>query len=149
MAVTASGLFVLSFRDALDASANNLELTSASNKIALFTNAITPNFTTDTAYGVTPYDANEVTGTNWSAGGIAVSSPTLTASSGTLVFDLGDVSVASATFSSARCAVIYADALAGNEAIGLVNFGGDYSPTNGTFTITWNASGVFVLDLTP
>jgi hypothetical protein len=148
MAVTVSGLYVPTFRDALDASANNLDLTAAS-KIALFDNTIAPNFTTDTAYGVAPYNAGEVTGTNWASGGITITSPTLTASGGALVFDAADVSVASATFTGAVCCLIYADTLAGNEAIILVYFGGTaYSPVAGTFGITWGTS-IFSLDLTP
>jgi hypothetical protein len=158
MAVTASGLFVANFVDVLDATQLAIDLSLATHKLALFSNSITPNFTTDTAYGVAPYNANEVSGTGWASGGVALSaaaagatstSPTLTASSGTMVYDMGDVSVASVTVTAARCALLYADALAGNNAICLVNFGADYSPTAGTFSIVWDAAGVFVVDLTP
>ena len=54
-----------------------------------------------------------------------------------------------ATITNARCALIYADALAGDNAICLVDFGDDYSSSAGTFLITWNASGIFTLDLVP
>ena len=158
MAVTASGLFVANFVDVLDATQLAIDLSLATHKLALFSNSITPNFTTDTAWGVAPYNANEVSGTNWASGGVALSaaaagatstSPTLTASSGTMVYDMGDVSVATVTVSAARCALLYADALAGNNAICLVNFGADYSPTAGTLSIVWDSAGVFVVDLTP
>lgn len=119
------------------------------HKGALFSNTITPNFTTDTAYGVAPYDANEVTGTNWASGGVALTGTTFTGSAGTATFDATDVSVASTTLTGARCYLLYADALAGNNAIVLVNFGADYATSNGTFAITWNASGIFTIDLTP
>ncbi len=59
------------------------------------------------------------------------------------------MSVASTTFSNARCYLLYADALAGNNGILLVNFGADYSTSNGTFAITWAAGGYGSLDLTP
>ena len=70
MAVTASGLYVANLVDALDASQLAFDLSLDTHKLALFNNSITPNFTTDTAYGVAPYDANEVSGTGWAAAGV-------------------------------------------------------------------------------
>lgn len=149
MAVTASGLFVATFVDIVDTTQLAVDLDLETHKGALFTNTITPNFTTDTAYAVAPYNANEVTGTNWASGGVALTGTTVAASSGTLVFDATDVSVASTTISNARCYLLYADALAGNNAICLVDFTADYSTSNGTFAITWAAGGIFIIDLTP
>lgn len=157
MAVTASGLYLATWIDILDATQLAVDLSLTTNKIALFNNTITPNFAGngDTAYGVAPYATNEVTGTNWAAGGVTLGAPTIqdndgtTANVGVLRYDANDVSVASATFTGARCGLIYADALAGNNAILLVNFGADYSPNNGTFSIQWASSGIFSLDLTP
>lgn len=149
MAITASGLFVATFVDALDTTQLALDLDLETHKIALFSNTITPNFTTDTAYGVAPYNANEVSGTNWAAGGVALTGTTFTGSGGTATFDATDVSVATTTLSNARGGLIYANALAGKNAICLVNFGADYSTTAGTFAITWNAAGIFTIDLTP
>lgn len=149
MAVSGSGLFCATFVDVLDATQLAVDLSLTTNKWALFTNTITPNFTTDTAYGVAPYNANEISGTGYTAGGTVVASPTLTASAGIMTFDQADTSWASSTITSARCALLYADALAGNNAICLVDFGADYSTSNGTFQITWNASGVFTIDLVP
>lgn len=149
MAVTASGLYVATFVDVLDTTQLAIDLDLETHKGALFSNTITPNFTTDTAFGVAPYDANEVTGTNWAAGGVALTGTTFTGASGTATFDATDVSVATTTITNARCYLLYADVLAGNNAIVLVNFGADYSTVAGTFAITWNASGIFTLDLTP
>jgi hypothetical protein len=149
MAVTASGLFVSTFVDVFDTTQLAIDLDLETHKIALFSNSITPNFDTNTAYGVTPYDANEVSGTNWAAGGVAITGTTFTGASGTATFDATDVSVETTTLTNARCGLIYADALAGNNAIVLINFGADYSTVAGTFAITWNASGIFTIDLTP
>jgi len=158
MAITASGLYVTTFVDAFDATQLAIDLSLATHKLALFSNTITPNFTTDTAYGVSPYDANEVSGTGWAAGGVALSAagsggastnPALTGGSGAMKYDMDDVVVSSTTLTNARGVLLYADALAGNNAIVLVNFGADYSTVTGTFTIAWNASGVFTVDLTP
>jgi hypothetical protein len=150
VAVTVSGLFLTTFIDILDATQLAVDFDAETHKIALFSNSITPNYSTDTAYGVSPYASNEVSGTNWAAGGVALTGTTVTESpTGSLMWDATDTSVASTTLTSARCALIYADALVGNNAICLVNFGADYSTVNGTFGIVWAAAGVFALDLTP
>jgi len=150
MAVTASGLFVLTWIDVLDTTQLALDLDLETHKVAMFTNTITPNFSTDTAYAVAPYNANEVSGAAYSAGGTVLTTTTVTESpSGTLMWDADDTSWAASTITNARCALIYADALAGNNAIVLVNFGADYSTSAGTFTIQWAAGGVLTIDLTP
>jgi hypothetical protein len=161
VAVTASGLFTATWQDILDATQLAIDLSLTSHKLALFSNSITPDFdasAANAAYGAGQYASNEVSGTGWAAGGIALSAlaaggtsaaPSLTVSSGSLVYDMTDASVATTTLTSARCALLYADALAGNNAIVLINFGADYSTSAGTFGITWAAGGVFSLDLTP
>lgn len=150
MAVTASGLYVLTWMDILDTTQLAVDLDLETHKLAMFTNTITPNFSTDTAYGVAPYNANEVSGTGYTAGGHEVTTTTVTESpAGTLMFDATDWSRAASTITNARCALIYADALAGNNAIVLINFGADYSTVSGTFTIQWAATGVANFDLTP
>jgi hypothetical protein len=160
MAVTASGLFLPTWIDIVDATQLAIDLTLTSHKVALYNNTITPNFSADTAFGVAPYNANEVFGTGWATGGVALSAaaagatsvaPTVTESpSGTLMYDwTNDLSVASTTLTNARCALLYADALAGNNAIVLINFGADYSTNNGTFGLSPAVAGVFTIDLTP
>lgn len=161
MSVTASGLFTATWQDILDATQLAIDLSLTTHKLALFSNSITPDFdasAANAAYGAGQYASNEVSGTGWAAGGVALSaaasgggstSPTLTISSGSLIYDMGDVAVSGTTLTNARCVLLYADALAGNNAILLVNFGGDYSTSNGIFGIQWAAGGVFSLDLTP
>lgn len=145
----ASGLFVTTFKNALGAAQLALDLDADTHKVALFTSSITANFDTDTAYGTSPYDANEVSGTGYTAGGATLANAALTSSSGVLKFDGDDSSWTSSTITGAHYALIYADALAGNNAICLVDFGTDYSTISGTFQITWNASGIFTIDLVP
>ena len=150
MAVTVSGLFVATFIDVLDTTQLAIDLDLETHKGALFSNSITPNFSSDTAYAVAPYNANEVTGTNWASGGVALTGTTVSESpTGTIMFDATDVSVASTTVTNARCYLLYADALAGNNAICLVNFGADYSTVAGTLAIQWASGGIFTWDLTP
>jgi hypothetical protein len=150
-AVTVSGLFVLTWEDVMDTTQLAVDMDLETHKLALFTNSITPNFSTDTAYAVAPYNANELAATGgYTTGGFVLTGTTVTESpTGTLMFDASDWSVASSTFTNARAALIYADALAGNNALVLVNFGADYSTSNGTFTIQWAATGVWTWDLTP
>ena len=140
MAITASGLYVLTFKDAL----NNdiaLDLTVDTLKAALITNTHTPNFDTDSAWNST----NEV-GTP--SGGVTLTTPTLTVTSGSLVFDADDAVWSSQTMSGIRACRIY-DSTISNRLVCLVDFGSDYSVTSGVLTIQWNASGIFAIDLTP
>lgn len=152
MAVTASGLFLLTWIDALDATQLALDLSLATHKIALFTDTVTPNFSSDTAYNVAPYNANETSGGSWPAGGVALTSPALTDESGSMTWDVADVNVATTTITNAMAGLIYADALAGDNAILLVDFVTAVSTSNGTFEIIWTApasGGVFNIDMTP
>ena len=50
MAVSGSGLFVPTFKNALGASQLALDLDADTHKVALFSNSVTPNYDTDTAY---------------------------------------------------------------------------------------------------
>jgi hypothetical protein len=126
-----------------------LDLDADTHKVALFTNSVTPNYDTDTAYGVAPYNANEVTGTGYTAGGVTLTTATLTSAAGVLKFDGDDVSWPSSTISGARCALVYANALAGKNAILLVDFGADYATQNGALSIIWSANGLMQIDLVP
>lgn len=158
MAVSVSGLYVANFIDVLDASQLAIDLSLTTHKIALLSNSATPNFSTDASWSNT----NEVSGTGWATGGVALSAaaagatstaPTTTESpTGSLMYDMGDIAVSSTTLTNARAARIYADALTTPTAdalIVLINFGADYSTSNGVFGIQWAATGVFALDLTP
>lgn len=155
MAVTVSGLYVANWVDILDATQLAIDLSLTTHKIALLSNSATPNFSTDASWNST----NEVSGTGWASGGIALSAaaagatstaPTLTESpTGSVMYDMNDIAVSSTTLTNARAARIYADALAGDNLIVLINFGADFSTSNGTFGIQWAATGVFAIDITP
>ena len=145
MAVTVSGLYVANFIDVFDASQTAFAYLADNVKMALFTNSITPNFSTDVAYSST----NEVTGTGYTAAGVALSSKTISESpTGTIMFDAADPAWTSATFSSVRAGLVH-DVTLTNWSICLVNFGADYSVTAGTFTVQLASTGLFSLDVTP
>lgn len=158
MSITVSGFYVANFVDVLDPTALPLDLTLTTHKIALLAAAATPNFDTDQSWS----SSNEVSGTGWASGGVALSAaavgatsaaPTVTISpTGTLMWDMNDVAVASTTLTNARACRFYADALTTPTAdalILLVDFGALYSTVNGTFGIQWAATGVATIDLTP
>ncbi|BAL87304.1 hypothetical protein AMIS_20840 [Actinoplanes missouriensis 431] len=160
MAITASGWFTQNMVDEFDATNVGLDLTLATHKIALLSDASTPAFDTNTSWA--NLSANEVSGTGWAAGGVLLSAaaaggtstaPTLTISpAGTMMWDMNDVSVSGTTLSNAMAAVIYADALTSPTAdalILLVDFITAASTSAGTFGIAWSASGVATVDWTP
>ena len=107
--------------------------------IALFNNTITPSTDTNPQqYGVAPWNANEVSGTGWAAGGIALTSTalSLTATVGP-TFTAGAVSQTGTTLANIYGCLIYDHTLAGKDAFAAIYFGGAYSTSAGTFGITW------------
>ena len=146
----ASGLYYVTFAGMLSNSLA-LNLNVNTHYIGLVNDTHTPDFDTDNDWA--DIDNEVYDSTNWPTGGVVLytaQTPDLSVSSGTLLWDAENVSVASTTLSNAEAAVIYAAGLA-NELICMVDFGSPYSTTNGTFAITWSTSpdAVFSIDLTP
>ena len=87
---------------------------------------------------------NEITGTGYTAGGVALSSVTVGNTSGVVTIDAADSQWTGATF-TARNAVLY-DASPGSDStrplIGYIAFDADIPVTSSTFTITWDSSGI-------
>jgi hypothetical protein len=113
-------------------------------KCSLHTNTYVPAQDTDQFFSAA---TNEISGTGYSAGGVTLTTKTLTydAASNEARLDADDASWTSATF-SARNAVVYNSTpgtAATNPVMGYVNFGAsDQSVSAGTFTIQWDATGV-------
>ncbi len=105
--------------------------TAQSYKIALYTSSASLDATT-TAYTT----SNEVTGTNYVAGGNTLSISTNPTSTGTTAF----LSFATTTWSTAtitaRGALIY-QAGGSTPAVAVLDFGGDKTSTAGDFQITF------------
>ena len=113
-------------------------------KVALLSSYYTPNQDTHDYWD--DVSSNEVTGTGYTTGGIALSSKTSTydGTNNVIVLDAADVTWSSSTI-TARYAVVYNDSGASAAAkalIGYVDFGSDQSSTNGNFTITWDSTGI-------
>jgi hypothetical protein len=152
MAFPSSGLFVATYVDVFDTTQLAIDLDLETHKVALFTNSVTgADLVTDTAYGVGAWVSNEVpNGSGYTTGGNALTGTTyLSTGSGVTTWDATDTPWTTSTFSSVRGCLIYADALAGNNAIIALTFGADYAVTAGTFTIQWNASGIYTIDFVP
>tara|TARA_R100001163_G_scaffold31654_1_gene24759 strand:+ start:22 stop:531 length:510 start_codon:yes stop_codon:yes gene_type:complete len=120
-------------------------------KVAMFTNS--SSIDADTTGYTT---SNEVSGTNYSAGGAALSSVTIgladnSSAVPTAFVDFADTTFSSSTISSARGALIYNSTLstagtgsttnhAADPAVAVINFGGDKSSSAGDFTIQYPAN---------
>lgn len=87
--------------------------------------------------------ANEISGTGYTAGGVALASKAVTQGA-TTKFDADDAEWTSATF-TAYHAVIYDDTLTNDDLIASIDFGGAQSVSGGTFTISWHADGIITL----
>jgi hypothetical protein len=89
---------------------------------------------------------NEMSGTNYSAGGIAITGLSVTNPSAAIAQwgTSNNSSWASASF-TAYFAVIY-DITASNDLICAIDFGGGLAVSTGTFTIQWSASGIIQLN---
>ena len=110
------------------------DLAADTLKIALFTNSASLDAST-TAYST----SNEVSGSGYSAGGETLTSTTVSTDGTTAFFDAADPTWTSASF-TARGALIY-NSTNGNKAIAVLDFGGDFTVSSGTFQIVFPAAG--------
>ena len=112
----------------------------ATYKIALFTSSKTVSASDPTAFNTT----NQISGTGYTSGGATLTSPAVIggSSESTARVDFADVSFTSATF-TARFAQIYrSDGSAPtNDSVLVLDFGGDFTATAGTFTIQFPDNG--------
>jgi hypothetical protein len=143
MAVTAFiyGNALIHFLDA------DIDWTADTIKTALTTSSETPDQDADDFWD--DAEANEVSGTGYSAGGATLANPARTYTAGTnvLKLDADDRDWTSASF-TARNAHVYKDrggATSADELISYVDFGGNETVASGTFTIQWHANGIITI----
>ena len=104
-------------------------------KIALYTSSATLGAAT-TAYSAT----NEISGTGYTAGGVTLTSATVATSGTTAYVDFDNPEWTTATF-TARGALIYNDTTVGDNSVAVLDFGGDFTVSSGTFRVVFPAPG--------
>ena len=110
------------------------DLAADTIKIALFTSSASLGAST-TAYST----SNEISGTGYTAGGVALTSKTVSTDGTTDFFDADDPTWTSASF-TANGALIYNNTNS-DKAIAVLAFGGDFTVAGGTFKIVFPAAG--------
>jgi hypothetical protein len=146
------------YQTVLDALGNTtaLDLDADTPKNALFDNTITPDATVsaaNSAYGAGVWASGGVSdASGWPAAGRPLVSATWTKSSNVLTYDAADTASAnsSTTLTNAYGCLIYDDTLTtpvADQGIGFLYLGGANSVTAGSFTVVYNASGLFALTL--
>jgi len=127
-------------KELLEAKHNFLASGGNSFKLALYTSSATMTAAT-TAYVTT----NEATGTNYTAGGSALTNVNPSSSGTTGFTDFADLTFGTATITARGC-MIYNDTNA-DRAVAVFDFGGDKTSTAGSFTISFptaNASNAVI-----
>jgi hypothetical protein len=156
MAWTNSKIFRQTLADILG-NTTAMDLNSDSFKVALYNNTPTPDndvTAANSAYNVGQWaTAQEVIdATNWVAGGRALASLSIDVSVADVVFwDAADLAGGgTVTLTNAYGCLVYDDTIAtpvADQGVCYNYFGGAQSVTAGTFTIQWNANGVFRITL--
>ena len=139
MAITSA--ICSSFKQELLQGKHNFSSSSGDSfKIALFTSSATLNATT-TDYS-TSNETTNTAGASYSAGGAALTNTGVGLTSTTAFTDYSDVSWTTASF-TANGALIYRsdDNLSNTDAVCILAFGGDFTASNGTFTIQFPTAG--------
>ena len=102
-------------------------------KIALYTSSASLDAAT-TAYTT----SNEVSGSGYTAKGVTLASASVITNGTSGCFDANDPEWTSASF-TARGALIFNDSSSGDLAIAVLDFGGDFTVSGGTFKIVFPA----------
>ena len=154
MAWTNSKIFMALIEDVFE-NTTAIDLnTDASIKVALYNNTTAPDQTVtsaNSAYAVGQWVVgNELSDTTeWAAGGVALASVTSSFASNVYTFDAANTaSGSSATLTAVFGCLVYDDTIVtpvADQGICYNYFGGTNSVTDGTFTVIWNASGIFTI----
>lgn len=121
-------------------------------KVALYGTTPTPDkevSAANSAYGVGQWIAgSEISqGGQWAVAGIALAGGAVTVPAGAMMYDGTDTaSGAAATLTAVFGCLVYDDTITtpvADQGLCFNYFGGTQSVTAGTFTVVWNASGIF------
>jgi hypothetical protein len=111
------------------------DFTSATFKIALYSSVA--SLSNSTSVYIT--SAEIANGNGYTTGGEALSVTNVTVDGSVAIVDFADVSWTSATFTARGC-LIY-NSSQSNKTVAVVDFGGDKTATNGTFTVQFPVAG--------
>ena len=132
MAITST--LTTSFKKELLEATHNFSASGGNSfKLALFTSSASLDATT-TAYST----SNEASGTNYTAGGAALTNVAPTTGGTTGFTDFADLTFSNATVTARGC-LIYNDTNS-DKAVAAIDFGGDKTSTAGDFTIVFPAA---------
>ena len=121
-------------KELVEAKHNFLASGGNSFKLALYTSSATMGATT------TAYSTNqEVSGTNYTAAGAALTNINPTSGGTTGFTDFADLTFGTATVTARGC-LIYNDTASGDPSVATIDFGGDKTSTAGDFTIVFPAA---------
>ena len=120
------------FKGELASGTHNFSSGGDSFKIALYT--ANPYTTSSTVFTSTD-EVSSAGSSNYPSGGKALTSQTVTATTDTTAIDFADTTFASATFTAAFAAIY--NTSASNKLCVVLDFGGNKTATNGTFTISY------------
>jgi hypothetical protein len=111
------------------------DFTSATFKIALYSSVA--SLSNGTSVYIT--SAEIANGNGYTTGGETLSVTNVTVDGSVAIVDFADVSWTSATFTARGC-LIY-NSSQSNKTVAVVDFGGDKTATNGTFTVQFPVAG--------
>ena len=111
-------------------------------KIALMKGTHSPVATSTQWSNVSADEVDD--GDGYVAGGQTLANVSWSRDGGVVTFDANDPVWTSATFEAAY-GIIYSDTSTNNLLVGLIDFDGTKSVSNGTFTVHWHADGIFTL----
>lgn len=122
--------------------ADRVDWVTDTMKAALTTSTYVPNQDTNNYFSDV---TNEITGTGYTAGGLTITTKTLTYDTATNETRLdGDDAIWSAATFTARIMPIYkaTGVSTTSKLMGYVDFGGDQTVSTGTFTVQFDATGI-------
>ena len=123
-----------------------IDLELGTFKMGLVTSTLEP-VATATAVWAT-WSGNEVSGTNYDAGGKALTAPELVLSGAVATFDAtADLvwSQSGTGFSTARWGILYEDTAGSDEAVGFLDLGGNVGNVAGDLTIAFHTNGILTI----
>ena len=133
MAITST--LTTSFKKELLEATHNFKASGGNTfKLALYTSSATMGAAT-TAFTTT----NQVSGTNYTSGGAALTNVAPTSSGTTGFTDFADLTFGTATVTARGC-MIYNDSASGDPSVATIDFGGDTTSTAGDCTIGFPAA---------